>query len=309
LEKLNVLSLDGGGVRGYLSAMILKNIKDTILKQTQIHEEFDLIVGTSTGSIIAAALAIGKPIDEITDLYLTLAKEVFIPTSKGIFAPKYSNDTLKKHLDNIFGDLTLADVKRDLCITSVDIENSKPRFHKSRYFDRNTTRLDEKLADVVLASCAAPTYFSPTDTKHSTNLVDGGMVANNPSLVAFTDAMQIVDNDINKIKLLSIGTGEHCHMPYDLESLKNAGKKDWMAMNIFSKDRGSPIIELILEAQSKLAAFQTGFLLKDKYLRINPSLSMNIKLDDIEMMENLKNVADLITNDESKLKEFLNKDN
>ncbi len=339
-KELKVLTLDGGGVRGYLSAKILANIEQLLNEANNeninIGQRFDLIAGTSTGGIIACALSIGKSAKEIFNLYETLIPEVFIPQNNGIFQSKYSSEILKEKLDDILGRNTLADVITDLCITSVDVENSSPRFHKSSYFGRNTIRLDEKLIDLALATSAAPTYFPLVDTLHSTNLTDGGMVANNPSLVALIDAMELTDNNLKNISLISIGTGEQCHMPYDIESLKNGGKQDWIvdigtntkaskvvenikcgksklkiAKDWFLSDdeqfssKGSPILELLMESQSKLAHFQTQFLLKDTYLRINPKLSIPIELDAVDKINSLKNLADLEQQQIEKIKKLL----
>ncbi|MDD3056602.1 MAG: CBASS cGAMP-activated phospholipase [Aliarcobacter sp.] len=339
-KKIKVLSLDGGGVRGYLSAKILKNLEEILNKERNeninIGQRFDLIVGTSTGGIIASALSIGKSAKEIFELYETLIPDVFKPISNGTFEPKYSNKILKENLERILENNTLATVITNLCITSVDVENSSPRFHKSGYFGRNTTRLDEKLVDLALATSAAPTYFPLINTKHSTNLTDGGMVANNPSLVGLIDAMQINNHSLNGITLISIGTGEQCHMPYDIDSLKNGGKIDWILDiekhtkiaqvkdniikgyskwkickdYIFSKEekfssKGSPILELLMDSQSKLAHFQTQFLLQDNYLRINPKLSISIELDSIDKIDSLKNLADLSQPDLNKINKLI----
>lgn len=303
-NKIRVLSLDGGGVRGYLSAKILFNL-ETILnnennENINIGQRFDLIVGTSTGGIIACALSIGKSAKEIFELYETLIPKIFTPISKGYFKNKYSNAVLKKELNNILGDKELKDVVTKLCITSVDVENSSPRFHKSDYFDRNAPRQDEKLIDLALATSAAPTYFPLIDSKHSTNLTDGGIVANNPSLVGLIDAMQLTDNNLENISLVSIGTGEQCHMPYNVEKLKNSGKLHWMLQS-----KGSPLLELLMDSQSKLAHFQTGFLLKEQYIRINPKLSITIELDSVDKIDSLKNLADINQGDLDKIKSLL----
>ncbi len=327
-KKFRILSLDGGGIRGYLSIKILANIEKILNEQNNeninIGQRFDLIVGTSTGGIIASALAIGKSAQEVLQLYKNLIPKVFQTEESGIFVPKYSNSILREELEKILEDNRLSDVKTDLCITSVDVENATPRFHKSGYFDRNSPRLDEKLVDIALATSAAPTYFPLVSTKHSTNLTDGGVVANNPSMVGLIDAMQINDNNVDNIILLSIGTGEQPCMPYDIDKLKNAGKQNWIvdidnntkiekAIKayksgkskfqickdfIFSKQKvfnskGSPLIELLMDSQSKLAHFQVGFLLKDNYLRINPKMNTSIALDDVSKVDNLNNVADI----------------
>ncbi|MCK5537988.1 MAG: patatin-like phospholipase family protein [Bacteroidales bacterium] len=340
MNKFKVLSLDGGGIRGYLSIEILANIEMILNQQNNeninIGQRFDLIVGTSTGGIIASALAIGKSAQEVLELYKNLIPKVFQSEESGIFAPKYSNAILREELEKILEKNTLSDVKTDLCITSVDVENATPRFHKSGYFDRNSPRLDEKLVDLALATASAPTYFPLVSTKHSTNLTDGGIVANNPSMVGLIDAMQINDNNVDNIVLISVGTGDQPCMPYEVDKLKNAGKQNWIvdiddntkiakAIKsfkegeskikickdfIFSKQKvfdskGSPLIELLMESQSKLAHFQVSFLLKDNYLRINPKMNVSVALDDVSKLDNLNNVADVNEQDLKKLKNLL----
>lgn len=311
MKKLKVLSLDGGGVRGYLSAKILANVEqllnETYNEDINIGQRFDLITGTSTGGIIACALSIGTSAKEIFNLYETLIPEVFIPKNYGIFQSKYSSEVLRDKLEDILGANTLSDVITDLCITSVDVENSSPRFHKSSYFGRNSIRLDEKLIDLALATSAAPTYFPLVDTQHSTNLTDGGIVANNPSLVGLIDAMELTNNNLENISLISIGTGEQCHMPYDVEKLKDAGKQAWTAYIDNFSLKGSPILELLMDSQSKLAHFQTQFLLKKNYLRLNPKLSIPIKLDSVDKIDSLKNLADLEVLQIEKIKILLEK--
>lgn len=339
-NKFKVLCLDGGGVRGYLSIKILANIEKILNEQNDeninIGQRFDLIVGTSTGGIIASALAIGKSAQEVLELYKNLIPKVFQSEESGVFAPKYSNSILKEELEKILDDKRLSDVKTDLCITSVDVENATPRFHKSKYFDRNSPRLDERLVDLALATSAAPTYFPLVSTKHSTNLTDGGIIANNPSMVGLIDAMQLNDNNVEKIVLVSIGTGEQPCMPYDIDKLKNAGKQNWIVdiddntkvskaikahkegKSIFNicKDfilskqkvfdsKGSPLIELLMDSQSKLVHFQVGFLLKDNYLRINPKMNTSISLDDISKVDNMNNVADVNQQNLAEIKKLI----
>jgi patatin-like phospholipase/acyl hydrolase len=309
MNKFKILSLDGGGIRGYLSIKILANIEKLLNEANNeninIGQRFDLIVGTSTGGIIACVLAIDKSAQYVLELYENLIPKVFKPVSKGICEPKYDNNILKEELIKVLGNKTLKDVTTHLCITSVDVENALPRFHKSGYFDRNSTRLDEKLVDIALATSAAPTYFPLVNTKHSTNLTDGGIVANNPSLVGLTEAIQITHN-LEKIILISIGTGEQPCMPYKVEKLQKAGKIKWiLEMKNYLIPNGSPLIELLLESQSKLAHFQTKFLLGDRYLRINPKIMSSIELDEVSKLKSLRNVADISKQELEKIKTLL----
>jgi patatin-like phospholipase/acyl hydrolase len=310
-NKFKILSLDGGGVRGYLTAKILENVESYLNRvndeNINIGQRFDLIAGTSTGAIIAGLLAIGKSAKEVREFYDDYTVEIFGKKRnwlQQLYKPKYDNSFLEMKAKELFGEKSLKDVETDILITSVALSTAKARFHKSGYFDRNGERLDEKLSDIVLASTSAPTYFKAKEKlEHSSNLIDGGIVANNPSLVALIDAFQFKDESLRKHKkpekfedvtLLSIGTGEICCVPYKYEKLKHGGLFNW----------AKPISDIVLEAQSQLASYQTGFVLKNgNYLRINPKLKMEMKLDDVSQIDELKNIADLEYTHEQFLKQ------
>ena len=191
------------------------------------------------------------------------------------------------------------------------------RLHKSKYFGSNTTRLDEKLVDIALATSAAPTYFPSHDLKHSHALVDGGICANNPAMIGLIDALSLTDRDIAKIRMISIGTGKQCHMPYDINELQNSGKIGWMLkrkksgnfLNWLYKDTGSPLVELLMESQSNLADKQVDFMLNydsscKQYLRINPTLTTIIELDDEKKINDLKNLSNIDKNVYAELKKI-----
>ncbi|OQW90434.1 MAG: hypothetical protein BWK78_07015 [Thiotrichaceae bacterium IS1] len=318
-KKFKILSLDGGGVRGYLSAKILANIEDYLNKQDEknlpIGNRFDLIAGTSTGGIIALGLAIGKTAKEIEQLYVKDIPEIFGNTQlrKGFLRatrPKFKSDILEKKLSGYFGEHTLKDVKVDVLITSINLDDAKPRIHKSDYFSRNTGRIDEKLRDIAVATSSAPTYFSAKEKLvHSHNLIDGGLCANNPSMLALTDALLFErdskigtpapQNQLTNMVMLSIGTGERGQMPYNSNKLKNGGWFNW----------AKPIIEILMESQSQIAHFQALSLLKEQYLRINPKLNFKMALDDASQLDRLKNLADVDLNMENFLTKFFLGDN
>lgn len=310
-SNFRVLSLDGGGVRGYLSALLLANMEsflDNYLGDSSpIGKRFDLIVGTSTGGLIALALAAGKRAAEVLSFYETHIPLIFGSTKRrsiGWFtSPKYKPSDLSKALDDFFGDATMGDLARDACVVAVSLQNAKPRLYKSAYLKRNAGRLGELLVDVALSTSAAPTYFPAHSGRFSSDLVDGGLCANNPAVVGIVEALQFeekskrtacgaVPPDLERIRLVSIGTGEPCAMPYDHRKLKQAGLRQW----IFSVGRSGPAVplfEVTIEAQSVLAHFQAAFMLKERYLRVNPRLTFPMRLDDASRISELKNLGDL----------------
>lgn len=185
--SFKILSLDGGGARGYLSAKILANIENYLNKKDNqeipIGQRFDFIAGTSTGGIIALALSIGKTAKDVEKLYYKNIPEIFGKKQQSFFSftsPKYKSSLLENMVEDVLDDYTLNDVKTHVLITSVNLDNAKPRFHKSDYFQRNTERTNEKLKDIAMATSAAPTYFKAKTTglKHSHGLIDGGICAN-----------------------------------------------------------------------------------------------------------------------------------
>ena len=235
---INILSIDGGGIRGIVPATIINGIEKDSGKK--IMEFFDVIAGTSTGGIIAAALAAGIDSAEVVSLYLDKAKDIF---KQGFFdrlsgvdeylESNYKNSGLKKELEKLLGAITLKQVqnsaafgKKDkhLMICSFDLNpeptsdgnmNYRPDVFYSGYI-RDGART---LVDICLMTSAAPTYF-PIYADH----IDGGVAMNNPSMAAVAFALndQVseravyrypdgfrkgLDTSSKNIKLLSLGTG------------------------------------------------------------------------------------------------------
>lgn len=299
--SFRVLSIDGGGIRGYLSARILANIEKyldvTIGDAKPLGARFDLIAGTSAGGIVALGLANGLRAADVAGFFEKYSARIFPAHHKKNwvarkFAPAYSTSRLQAALTSIFSATsTLRDLKTDVCITGVALGNAKPKLYKTDYFARNAGRLDESLIDVALATSAAPTYFEAHSSKHSTNVVDGGVCANNPSMVAVVDAMQFErpsrrqapqPNSLADLALLSIGTGDVCAMTYDHNKLAKGGELAW----------AKAFYEVATEAQSQLVHFQAKFLIPN-YLRVNPQLKFAMALDDHENLEELRNLSDL----------------
>lgn len=319
-RKFRILSLDGGGVRGYLSIRLLENVEKHLNEKEgdvkPLGNRFDLIVGTSTGAIIAGLLAIGKSAKEIRELYerdipAIFGKQMRRNPVTGIIYPKYKPDELRNKADRYFGDLTFEDVETDLIVTTVDISSMKPRFYKSDFADKNKGRVDERLASAIMASASAPVYFPVArNLKHSDYLIDGGIVANNPSMVGLVDALTFERDSkrgtpkptgLQDILLLSIGTGEQTEKPYDLKPLLNTGGMDWLFQLPLGKyEKSTPLIDILMSSQAKLIEFQAKTLIEASsgvYRRINPKLASKMKLDDTDCFGELKNISDLQADD------------
>ena len=311
-----ILSIDGGGVRGFLAASILANIEKYLNEatghRTALGQRFDLISGTSAGGLIALGLGIGRAAGEVRDLFLTLVPAVFGNANRRSAwstpkHPRYHSDPLQRALQQFLGDATLADLVSDVCVTSVSLIDAKPRLHKTDYLARNAGRLGERLVDVGLATTAAPTYLKAHSSTFSANLVDGGLAANNPSMVALVDALQferkskrgterpvLTGEPDKEMVLISVGTGQPGPLPYKYERLVNGGWCDWLV----------PILEVVQLSQAQLVHHQTKFLLGERYLRIDPVLNVPVKLDDAKRFQELRNKADIDDISERFLKRF-----
>ena len=245
-QSFNILTVDGGGIRGIIPAHILNSIVTKL--KINLDENFQMLAGTSTGSIIVAGLACEISTGDIVQFYKNISDKIFKKNFscwpekyKPAFHSLYNNANLKKFLKEMFENKKLGDIKKPLLIPSTDIGNGSVHVFKSNYCDDFTRDTDVLICDAVLASCSAPTFFDPVIVEEYT-LADGGIWANNPSLAAFIDAQCKLNAPIDKIKILSIGTG-HAKSFYgtDLD-------KKWGLLNGW---KNKEFIQFILSLQSQ----------------------------------------------------------
>lgn len=189
---MKILALDGGGSSGTITTAFLRDLEAEI---GPIWKKFDLIAGVSTGSIIGALLAIGMPAAEIHKLYINLVPEIFGKPRlllTRLWAAKYDSTTLQQLVRAHLGYKYMKDCQTKFMASAIDISDSagiKPKFWKS-------WKHETELADVVLASSAAPTYFDPHEFEGAT-YVDGGLAANNLSMCALAEAVKITGLNVN----------------------------------------------------------------------------------------------------------------
>ena len=276
-KKFKILSIDGGGIKGVFPAYLLMLIESELGKRkdgkTKIYQHFDLITGTSTGGIIALALSFGIPAKEIYELYLNNAKGIF-GNKKSFFSQlffaSHKSDFLENLIQNKFKeynngiDPRLKDCKTDVCIPIYDLVRGNPSVLKTPYHEAFTRDFHIPAYQAAMATAAAPTYFSPysnqyTDlndvSKSFVNKVDGGVMANNPTLVAFLEAIKAFKVEASDLEILSIGTG---HKNFtDINSRKKWGLYYWMI-----KDKRKRLIELFMQSQSQLVANYISLLHK-----------------------------------------------
>ncbi|HEV8573262.1 MAG TPA: patatin-like phospholipase family protein, partial [Dehalococcoidia bacterium] len=210
-----ILSLNGGGARGIYQAVYLKNIAGNF--PAPFCKSFDLIAGTSTGSIVAAGVAFEIDLDKISKLFEEKAPEIFASRRLASLrsGPRYSSAPLREELRRIFGDRTLVEATTPLLIPATALNRYAPRafspFHEPGVAYSDPTL---KIVDVVMASCAAPSYFAPVKVEAPVKkdvdprmYVDGGMWANSPSLDAVIHVYYYLKKPFDEMKLVSLGNG------------------------------------------------------------------------------------------------------
>jgi len=311
MKKVAILSIDGGGIRGILPATILVYLEKLLQQKSgradlKIGDAFDLIAGTSTGGILACLYLMpgeeGHPkysAEDALDLYLQNGQRIFsrtllrgIETVDGIIDEKYSWRNLYEVLGQYFGDLDLAQFIKPCLITSYDIAGRRAIFFTS-YDAAQYAGSNFLIKDVARATSAAPTYFEPAyiqskDLRYWA-LIDGGVVANNPALCAYAEALKIdfaraLPGSGKKrplgakdMFLLSLGTGS-VKKSYHFDQFRRAGAIKWL----------EPMIDILMSGNSETVHYELKQLYgtlsaadQTDYYRIEPPLlEAHTELDD-----------------------------
>ena len=205
-----ILSLDGGGSKGFYTLGVLKELE--LQFGAPLSKHFELIFGTSTGSVIAALISLGYQVDEIKALY-----EKYVPRIMGKWTRKTRTKALQKLAQQVFEEKGFEDVKTRVGIVSAKWALETPMIFKS-HADQNHGELKKfipgfgvSLADAVQASCSAYPFFERVVVKkfdgEQIELIDGGYCANNPTLYAISEAIEALDVDKKDIRIFSIGVG------------------------------------------------------------------------------------------------------
>ncbi len=292
-KLLRILSIDGGGIRGIIPAMVLARIE--ALTGKPVSELFDLIAGTSTGGILALGLtrpgAAGKPCftaAEMMALYEQEGWRIFrrstfrkIVTLDNLAEEKYTADGIEGVLDQYFGESRLKDALVDVVIPSYETERRFPFFFKSRNA-RSRVDYDFPMKAVARATSAAPTYFQPLKLDAGAppdyySLIDGGVYANNPAMCGYVEARTTFP-DRDDTCVVSLGTGE-LTKPLRYQTLKHWGRLNW----------AQPIVGIVLSSVSSTVDYQLLQLLPPaadghkRYWRFQLSLG-----DDTDAMDDAR---------------------
>ncbi len=205
-----VLSLDGGGAKGFYTLGVLREVEAMI--GCPLHERFDLVFGTSTGAIIAALIALGKDVDQIHALY-----QAHVPQIMHARTRAGRSRALESLAAEVFGAATFADVQTHVGIVATRWLIEKPMIFKGSVEQAHGRRASFvpgfgcTIADAVVASCSAFPFFDrkvvTTSSGDIVELVDGGYCANNPTLYAIADSVSALGQRPEDLRVLSVGVG------------------------------------------------------------------------------------------------------
>ena len=284
-----ILSLDGGGIKGAFTASVLSNLENATGQS--VAEHFDLIAGTSTGGLIAVGLGLGFSADELLQFYQLKGPKIFPSTgtlvkSRGIWrqlwGAKHSHTPLRQALIEVLGDRKFGDSKVRLVIPTYDAIAGRIFLLKTAHHDRFKHDINASAVDVAMATSAAPTYFQAASfPEHGhASYVDGGVWANNPTLVGIVEAVSFLNIDLKAIDVLSIGTTTQ---PFNIAKHKDSGALKW--------NRG--IVDLMFQGQTEASLKQSSLLVDGRVHRIDATVESGRFSLDSATNENISELVEL----------------
>lgn len=291
-RKNLAIAIDGGGIRGVIVTKALTMLEESL--GHPLHDSARLYAGTSTGSIISAALGTGMSAAKVHELYLSLGDTVFRKSLRSVLYPltryRYSHDPLEATLHEHLGNVKMKDLwvdlrLTDMVITSFDLLKNKTLFIKPWKLQYQ----DWLLSHAVLASSCVPTYFPPVDGRY----VDGGVGSYaNPCYLAAYELNFCLGWKPEETTLLSFGTGQ-------IPDLIKPGQPDKM----FTWDWLEPILDVFLaSANDQQVRLVETFFKKLDFRRYQVDLKDNLEMDDVsrvpELLEYGTQMGNMILNDE-----------
>ncbi len=284
MKPYKILSLDGGGIKGVFTLGVLSQFENFLGKP--INNYFDLVVGTSTGGIIALGLGKGFSANDLLEFYTQMGKNIFSGNPfwnaiKHWGFSKYKNEILKKCLEQKFGETKLGESKTRLVIPSQNLDTGEIHLYKTAHHERIREDYKIKMSEIALATSAAPTYFPTFRASNGLYLVDGGIYANNPVAIAAAEAVGVLNWNSSNIHMLSIGCTNE---PIDI----NAAKKYSLGRGYWAFNS----LKLIIRGQSSAAIGMAMHLTNYGLVRIDKTVSKGkFSIDSISSIENLKGLG------------------
>ncbi|XP_056169977.1 patatin-like protein 1 isoform X1 [Syzygium oleosum] len=328
-KLVTILSIDGRGVRGIILGVILGYVEAQLQldgEGARLADYFDIIAGTSTGGLITAMLAApdchNRPLftaKDIVPFYLENCPKIFpqgwaslgsvLNTIKNLGGPKYNGVYLHKLIRRLLGSTRLHETLTSLVIPTFDIKKLQPVLFSSYEVSKNSS-LDAQVSDICISTSVAPTYlaahyFEIVDEAGRVaefNLIVGGMVANNPTLITISEvSKQILNEDpdffdikppmnYTRLLVISLGTGSN------MSELKFAAKKasKWGLLSWLVKDGSSPLIDVYSQGSADIVDYHNCVVFRaynseENYLRINDdTLKGSLSSVDTSTKENLE---------------------
>uniref|UniRef100_A0A1D1Z4R0 Patatin n=1 Tax=Anthurium amnicola TaxID=1678845 RepID=A0A1D1Z4R0_9ARAE len=331
-KRITILSIDGGGIRGIIPATILafleKQLQELDGQDARIADYFDVIAGTSTGGLVTAMLTApneqNRPLfaaKDITAFYLEHGPKIFpqnrwlggaLQILKGVSGPRYDGEYLRKIIREKLGGTKLHQTLTNVVIPTFDIKHLQPKIF-STYEFKNGNLLDVTLSDICIGTSAAPTYFPAYYFKAKSadgkvtkefNLIDGGVAANNPALVAMSEVRKEVfrenpdfssmkPTDMKRFLVISLGTG----MPKKEEKYSAEAAGKWGILGWLLNDGSTPLVDVFTHGSADMVDFHISVLFQVsdcniRYLRIqDDTLTGTTSSVDISTEENLKSLV------------------
>jgi patatin-like phospholipase/acyl hydrolase len=277
---VKILAIDGGGVRGVIPLLVLSRLERALGRPLRRH--FDLVAGTSTGALVAAAVAAEVPAIELLVKWPRIARDVFARralhgiVSAGISRPRYDSRPLADAISRVVGQRNVGSLSAATMFVACDTRSGRPFVVKSWRGEHR----ELPLVDVLLASCAAPGYFPGVELA-GRPLVDGGLAANNPSACAVAEAIRLKGGAAQDVRLLSLGTGA-APEPIHAGALAEWGFVEWAPR----------ILGQMFVMQAAAVDYVCAELLGDRYLRAQPEVPEAIRaLDDADAVPALMDAA------------------
>jgi patatin-like phospholipase/acyl hydrolase len=301
-KDFRILSVDGGGLRGLVPALLLLDLEQRLEAKTgewrPLSDYFHLFAGTSTGGLISLGLTARDPerpdrpsmnAAKLVALYRERAAAIFPPRFRllrllmSMLVPKFSNKGLREAVDEEIGDSLLSTALRDVVVTAYDMTTHEPRYLK-RWRARESDRLDPTMADAAMATASAPTYLPPWPLGGDA-LVDGGVFAANPTMAAIAEALDRKSDppaplELDDLFVVSLGTGYY-RARYTPRRLRAWGALAWV------QPRGSEpaLMRAMLDGQTVSTDHFAQVLLnadpsRPRYYRIEAELGDDVEMDD-----------------------------
>jgi hypothetical protein len=296
-----ILSCDGGGIRGLVTALLIKDLDSSF----NVISRADGFAGTSTGGLISLGLAKGVSIDDIIGIYKNQGSTIFtgnddfldarkagagvahsieeMTSGPGYFSCQYTNTGLIQVAESLMGNSSLKDMSKYVSVNSVRLWDKNEWTSATLSNSAKSPYLDVKMSDAALATSAAPTYFPPYQIGELGFFADGGTFANNPSVTAVADAMAGGRfSSLSDARVLSLGTGTASQgiAPSSIPTPLDWGVNYWMYPWKYNGVPAMALLNMMMDCTADVATVEASNLLGDGFCRGNVPLNKAYPLDD-----------------------------